>query len=248
VTIAVIGGTGLCDWDGAEIIAEQAIDTPYGAASAALRHVRFAGAEFYFLPRHGDGHRYPPHKINYRANIWALHQVGVDRVIAVNAVGGIADECGTGALVLANQIIDYSYGREHTFYDGADGRLDHIEFGSPYSEPLRELLIAAAAERGEPLVEQGTYACTQGPRLETAAEVQKLKRDGADVVGMTGMPEAALARELGLDYAALCLVVNPAAGLSDEPITMADIQRVIDAGMLSVKQLLAAAISADSRR
>lgn len=248
MTIAVIGGTGLCDWEGAELLASQVVDTPYGDPSAPLRHMRFADAEFYFLPRHGDGHRFPPHKINYRANIWALHHLGVQEVIAVNAVGGIAEHCGTGALVLADQIIDYSHGREHTFYDGSDGRLDHIEFGSPYSEKLRERLIRAAAGQTEPLIEQATYACTQGPRLETAAEVQKLKRDGGDVVGMTGMPEAALARELGLDYAALCLVVNPAAGLSDEPITMQDIQRVIDAGMNSVKQLLARAISADSPR
>lgn len=244
MTIAVIGGTGLCDWEGAEVLTDKVVDTPYGEASAALRHMRFAGAEFYFLPRHGDGHRYPPHKINYRANMWALHHVGVREVIAVNAVGGISEYCGTGALVLADQIIDYSYGREHSYYDGTDGRLDHIEFGSPYSETLRTRLIAAAASLGEPLLQRATYACTQGPRLETAAEVQRLKRDGADVVGMTGMPEAALARELGVDYAAVCLVVNPAAGLSDEPITMADIQRVIDAGMNSVKQLLAAAISA----
>ena len=245
MTIAVIGGTGLCDWDGAEIVAEKQIATPYGDASAALRKMRFAGAEFYFLPRHGDGHRFPPHKINYRANIWALHQAGVQSVIAVNAVGGISEHCSTGALVLASQIIDYSYGREHTFYDGTDGRLDHIEFGSPYSEKLRSRLMTAASALSEPLQGQATYACTQGPRLETAAEVQKLMRDGADVVGMTGMPEAALARELGLDYAALCLVVNPAAGLSDEPITMEDIQRVIDAGMHAVKRLLASAISAD---
>lgn len=244
MTIAVIGGTGLCDWQGAELVASELIETPYGAPSAPMRQMQFAGAEFYFLPRHGDGHRFPPHKINYRANIWALHHVGVRQVMAVNAVGGIAEQCGTGALVLADQIIDYSYGREHSFYDGTDGRLDHIEFGSPYSDSLRTRLIAAAASLAEPLLDRATYACTQGPRLETAAEVQKLKRDGADVVGMTGMPEAALARELGLEYAALCLVVNPAAGLSDEPITMADIQRVIDAGMHSVKQLLAAAISA----
>ncbi|MFT5577046.1 MAG: 5'-methylthioinosine phosphorylase [Bermanella sp.] len=245
MTIAVIGGTGLCDWEGAEHLTTRVLDTPYGEPSAPLRQMRFAGAEFYFLPRHGDGHRVPPHKINYRANIWALHHAGVDEVMAVNAVGGIADCCGTGALVLADQIIDYSHGREHTYYDGTDGRLDHIEFGSPYSERVRERLIRAAEGLAQPLVEQATYACTQGPRLESAAEIQKLKCDGADVVGMTGMPEAALARELGLNYAALCLVVNPAAGLSKEPITMQDIKRAIDTGMSLVKQLLARAISAD---
>ncbi len=244
MTIAVIGGTGLCDWQGAEVLSETVIDTPYGEASAALRQIRFEGADFYFLPRHGDGHRFPPHKINYRANIWALHHVGVSNIIAVNAVGGIGEQCTTGALVLTDQIIDYSYGREHTYYDGVDGRLDHIEFAFPYSASLRTKLIAAAASLGEPLVETATYACTQGPRLETVGEIRKLKGDGADVVGMTGMPEAALARELGLEYAALCLVVNPAAGLSDQPITMEDIQRVIDEGMTAVMQLLARVISA----
>ena len=244
MSIAVIGGTGLCDWDGAEVLSQEEVETPYGSASAPLRKMRYQGADFYFLPRHGDGHRYPPHKINYRANIWALHAAGVRQIIAVNAVGGIADNCSTGALVLADQVLDYSYGREHTFYDGADGRVDHIDFGYPYSQELRGLLMAAAQTLSQPLVAEATYACTQGPRLETAAEVVKLKRDGADVVGMTGMPEAALARELGVDYAALCLVVNPAAGLSAEPITMDDIQRVIDSGMSSVKALLGQALSA----
>lgn len=244
MSIAVIGGTGLCDWDGAEILREEEADTPYGSPSAPLRKMRYRGADFYFLPRHGDGHRYPPHKINYRANIWALHAAGVRQIIAVNAVGGIADNCTTGALVLADQVLDYSYGREHTFYDGSDGRVDHIDFGYPYNHSLRSLLLAAAQSLTQPIVTKATYACTQGPRLETAAEVVKLKRDGADVVGMTGMPEAALARELDVDYAALCLVVNPAAGLSAEPITMDDIQRVIDSGMSSVKALLAQALSA----
>ncbi|WP_372749387.1 S-methyl-5'-thioinosine phosphorylase [Litorivivens sp.] len=241
--VAIIGGTGLCDWDGAEVLAARVVDTPYGETSAPLRDMRYGGSRFYFLPRHGDGHRLPPHKINYRANIWALQQVGVKAVFAVNAVGGITARCGTGALVVPDQIIDYSWGREHTFFDGNDGRLDHVDFGSPYSDDLRAQLLNAAAKQAMVLVEDGCYACTQGPRLETAAEVQKLLRDGADVVGMTGMPEAALARELGLDYASLCLVVNPAAGLSDEPITMADIQKVIDSGMQSVKNLLAATVS-----
>ncbi len=242
--IAIIGGTGLCDWEGAETIASQAIPTPYGEASAALRRMRYRGSEFVFLPRHGDGHRLPPHKINYRANIWALESMGIRKVIAVNAVGGIHPDCGTGALVVPDQIIDYSYGREHTFYDGSDGGLDHVDFGEPYSTGLRRCILAAGQKLAMPLVDGGVYACTQGPRLESAAEVQRLQRDGADLVGMTAMPEAGLARELALEYASLCLVVNPAAGLSSEPITMADIQKVIDSGMQAVKQVLAAAVSA----
>lgn len=244
MNVAVIGGTGLCDWSGAELVSERDIKTPYGDSSARLRQIRYRDAEFCFLPRHGDGHRLPPHKINYRANIWALKQVGIQSVLAVNAVGGIRDDCGSGVIVLPDQIIDYSYGREHSFYDGGDGNLDHIDFGEPFCPLLREQLMAAAGRLSQPLVTGATYACTQGPRLETAAEVRRLARDGADVVGMTMMPEAALARELGLKYASVCLVVNPAAGLSPEPITMADIERVIAAGMTSVKQLLAQTISA----
>ena len=242
--IAIIGGTGLCDWDGAEQTGSDIVATPYGEASAPLRRMRYQGSEFVFLPRHGDGHRFPPHKINYRANIWALQARGIRQVIAVNAVGGIHPSCGTGALVVPDQIIDYSYGREHTFYDGSDGELDHVDMGEPYSTALRQRILAAGQQLAMTLVDGGVYACTQGPRLETAAEVQRLQRDGADLVGMTAMPEAGLAREQGLDYASLCLVVNPAAGLSSEPITMADIQKVIDSGMQAVKQVLAQAVSA----
>nr|WP_221200423.1 S-methyl-5'-thioinosine phosphorylase [Litorivivens lipolytica] len=242
--IAIIGGTGLCDWQGAEHISSEPIETPYGEASAPLRRMRYQGSEFVFLPRHGDGHKFPPHKINYRANIWGLKSLGISQVIAVNAVGGIHPDCGTGALVVPDQIIDYSYGREHTFYDGSDGRLDHVDLGEPYSMALRRRILAAGQSEGVALVDGGVYACTQGPRLETAAEIQRLKRDGADLVGMTAMPEAGLAREAGLDYASLCLVVNPAAGLSSEPITMDDIQKVIDSGMQTVKQVLATAVSA----
>lgn len=237
--IAVIGGTGLCDWVGAEALASLTPQTPYGAPSAALRRLRFGGAEFLFLARHGDEHGVPPHRVNYRANLWALRESGARSVLAVNAVGGIGERYGAGAIVLPDQIIDYTYGRDHTFFDGGDSGVEHIDFTEPYSASLRSALADSARACQLLLVEEGVYGATQGPRLETAAEVRRMARDGCDVIGMTGMPEAALARELGLEYASLCLVVNPAAGLAPGVITMDDIQAVIDSGMEQVKQLLA---------
>lgn len=241
-TIAVIGGTGLCDWPGAELLDTREVDTAYGAPSAPIHQMRYKGAEFLFLPRHGVGHSLPPHAINYRANIQALKDAGAGEIIAVNAVGGISERFVAGVIALPEQINDYTWGREHTFYDGRDGNVQHIDFSYPYCEELRLRLCAAAQTADIDVEPYGTYAVTQGPRLETAAEIQRLARDGNDMVGMTAMPEAALAREAGLDYASVCLVVNPGAGLSDTLITMEDIQAVIDTGMLQVKSLLAQCI------
>lgn len=241
--IAVIGGTGLCDWPGATQLDELEMDTPYGKPSAPLHRLRYEGAEFLFLARHGEGHSLPPHAINYRANIDALRQAGVGEVISVNAVGGISERFVAGVIGLPEQINDYTWGREHTFYDGKDGRVQHIDFSYPYCEELRLRLCAAAETAGIDVEPYGTYAVTQGPRLETAAEIKRLARDGNDIVGMTAMPEAALAREAGIDYASVCLVVNPGAGLSDALITMEDIQSVIDNGMSQVKSLLAHCIA-----
>ena len=241
--IAVIGGTGLCDWPGAHMLSSEAVSTPYGEPSAPVQHMEYQGAEFLFLPRHGVGHSLPPHAINYRANIHALKAVGAGEVIAVNAVGGISERFVAGVIALPEQINDYTWGREHTFYDGRDGKVEHVAFSYPYCEELRLRLCAAAQEADIDIEPYGTYAVTQGPRLETAAEIRRLARDGNDMVGMTAMPEAALAREAGLDYASVCLVVNPGAGLSDTLITMEDIQAVIDTGMLQVKSLLSHAIA-----
>lgn len=242
--IAVIGGTGLCDWPGATQLDEVEVDTAYGKPSAPLHRLRYEDAEFLFLARHGEGHSLPPHAINYRANIEALRQAGVGEIIAVNAVGGISERFVAGVIGLPEQINDYTWGREHTFYDGRDGNVQHIDFSYPYCEELRLRLCAAAQTAGIDVEPYGTYAVTQGPRLETAAEIKRLARDGNDMVGMTAMPEAALAREAGIDYASVCLVVNPGAGLSDTLITMDDIQAVIDNGMSQVKSLLAHCISA----
>jgi 5'-methylthioinosine phosphorylase len=236
IEIAVIGGTGLNRMDGVELVSERKVETPYGAVSSPVQLLSVAGREFCFLARHGQPHKLPPHRINYRANIFALREAGVKKIIAVNAVGGIHAAMPAGTVVIPHQLIDYTSGREHTFHDG--DTLDHIDFTTPYTPALREKILRAALDAHVPAVDFGIYGVVQGPRLETAAEVDRLERDGCDLVGMTGMPEAALARELGLEYASICLVVNPAAGRAPGEITMQDIQRVIDSGMVQVRELL----------
>ncbi|MEI7447011.1 MAG: S-methyl-5'-thioinosine phosphorylase, partial [Burkholderiales bacterium] len=190
------------------------------------------------------GHTIPPHQINYRANLWALHHVGATSVLAVATVGGIRADCGPGVLAVPDQIVDYTHGRKSTFFEGPDSPVTHVDFTRPYDEALRERLLRAAASAGEPIVAGGTYGCTQGPRLETAAEIRRLERDGCDLVGMTGMPEAVLARELGLPYAVLAVVANHAAGLGDSraAISMEAMGAVMDAAMVRARRVLAAAL------
>ncbi len=243
--IGIIGGTGLSDpafLDGfLEEITVRQIATPFNDEEIQLFVGRRHGKEVVFLPRHGKGHKVPPHLINYRANIRALQHIGVQAVIGVNAVGGIHVDMGPGKIAIPEQIIDYSWGREHTFF-AEEGAVTHIDFTSPYDERLRQLLIEKASDTE--LWPHGVYACTQGPRLETAAEVERLRRDGCDMIGMTGMPEAALARELSLAYACVAISVNWAAGLSDEIITMESIWKVLNTGIDSVMQILDRAIAA----
>jgi 5'-methylthioinosine phosphorylase len=201
-----------------------------------------------FLPRHGEGHTVPPHRINYRANLFALRELGVSAVLAVNAVGGIHKKMGPGGIAVPDQIIDYTSGREHTFFDGSITELTsadqftasvtHIDFTEPYDARLRALLTDSANALGIPVWARGVYAATQGPRLETPAEVRRLRRDGCDMVGMTGMPEAALARELNLPYACIALSVNWAAGLSNDVITMEGIRQVLAEGMSDIHRIL----------
>ncbi|MEK1943489.1 MAG: S-methyl-5'-thioinosine phosphorylase [Pseudomonas sp.] len=236
---AIIGGTGLTKLEGLTISAVLNIDTPYGAPSAPIMRGNYAGREVLFLARHGHPHRIPPHQVNYRANIWALKHAGADVVVAVNAVGGIHAAMGTGHFCVPHQLIDYTHGREHTFFAGELEHVTHIDFSYPYNDILRNELIDALAAEGVSYSSHGVYACTQGPRLETVAEVTRLERDGADIIGMTGMPEAALARELELPYACLALVVNPAAGKTHAVITMAEIERALDDGMDKVRATLA---------
>lgn len=217
---AVIGGSGFSQLDDLGACEEISVATPYGIPSAALLRGEFCGRPFLFLPRHGANHALPPHRINYRANLWALRDAGATRVIALAAVGGINSSMQSRDIVMPDQLIDYTWGREHSFCDDADSQLMHVDFSAPYTPGLRLRLIAAARSAGLSVHTAATYAATQGPRLETAAEINRLERDGADIVGMTGMPEAALARELELEYATIAMVVNPAAGRSSEPISM----------------------------
>jgi 5'-methylthioadenosine phosphorylase len=193
-----------------------------------------------FLARHGYGHTIPPHAVNYRANIWALSSQGVRVIVSIASVGGIRSDLGPGTLVVPTQLLDYTYGRAGTFFDGEDGVVKHIDFTHPYCPALRSQLLAACQRANIFAVDGGVYAVSQGPRLETAAEVNRLERDGADMVGMTGMPEAALARELGLSYAALAVVVNWAAGRrsSSEGIVLADLGVVLEQAMLQVRRVL----------
>ncbi len=240
--LAIIGGSGLYSLGEDFVISEQAgRETPYGDTSADLLQGSWHEVPLVFLPRHGPGHRVPPHRVNYRANLWALDQLGVRRIIAVNAVGGISPDMPPQTLALPDQVIDYSSDREHTFFDGGDEPVTHIDFSSPYSEALRQVIVEAASRAGLALVTAGTYGCTNGPRLESAAEISRLRRDGCNMVGMTGMPEAALARELNLDYASLALVVNWAAGIAQDTISMPEILANMEQGMRRVKPLLLAA-------
>lgn len=215
--LAVIGGSGLYRFSGLENPVRQQVDTPYGPASGEVVMGDFAGRRIAFLARHGESHTLPPHRVNYRANVWALHHLGARRVIGVNAVGGIRDDMGPRAIVVPDQIIDYTSGRYTSFCDIEGAEVKHIDFTEPYTAPLRMALIDAARRAGIDVIDGGCYGATQGPRLETRAEIVRLKRDGCDLVGMTGMPEAALARELDMDYACLALVANFAAGCGNEP-------------------------------
>ncbi|AZD59916.1 S-methyl-5'-thioinosine phosphorylase [Pseudomonas chlororaphis subsp. aurantiaca] len=242
---AIIGGTGLTRLEGLSIRQSLPLDTPYGAPSADILLGEYAGREVLFLARHGHPHRLPPHQVNYRANLWALKQAGADAVLAVNAVGGIHPAMGSGHFCVPHQLIDYTSGREHTYFADDLEQVTHIDFSYPYSESLRRQLITALEAEGCEFSSKGVYACTQGPRLETVAEIARLERDGCDIVGMTGMPEAALARELVLDYACLALVVNPAAGKSAAVITMAEIEQALQGGMGKVKSTLARVLAAN---
>lgn len=236
--IAIIGGTGLSTLPNVEIQETSAIHTPYGDPSDLLTIAKFAEKEVMFLPRHGNSHTIPPHKINYRANIHALKQHAVEEIIAVNAVGGITAEMYPGRIVIPNQIIDYTYAREHTFYADNTTQMQHIDFTHPYSQALSKKLMMLDSIKAMEVFLGGVYAATQGPRLETAAEISKHEKDGCDIVGMTGMPEAALARELDIQYIALCLVVNWAAGKTDKEITIAMIEQHLTAGMHKIQLIL----------
>ena len=227
--LAIIGGTGVTKLPGFCIDRVDEIDTPYGSPSSGIAHGHYCGHPLLFLRRHGNPHRIPPHRVNYRANIWALRQTGAEAIIAIAAVGGIRDDMIPGELAVPSQIIDYTYDRAQTYFADDLEHVVHIDFSQPYDSELRSRLFEAGSAAKVAIVDGGTYGCTQGPRLETAAEIRRMERDGCAIVGMTGMPEAALARELELRYACIALIANWAAGKSASVITMDDIERQLQA-------------------
>ena len=237
--IAIIGGTGLASFPGLKIIRKEVVRTPFGTPSGPITFGDYCGKKIILLPRHGSRHTIPPHMVNYRANIWALHDKQVKNIVAVAAVGGIHKDIAPTRIVIPDQIIDYTYGREHTYFEKDLSQVKHIDFSNPYDQVLREKLIQASDLAGVDAFKQGVYGATQGPRLESAAEINKLERDGCDVVGMTGMPEAALARELDIAYAHCAISVNWAAGRSETEITLESIRECTELGMEKVRMLLA---------
>ena len=239
-TLGIIGGSGLSQLDELRIERQEHVETPYGEPSAPLAFGRLMGTAVAFVPRHGTAHTIPPHRVNYRANLWAMKRAGVEHVIGMAAVGGITAAVGPGILCVPDQVIDYTWGREHTLHEGDLDSVTHIDFTQPYCSLMRNALIEAATSAGVDVLDGGTYGATQGPRLESSAEIVRMERDGCDIVGMTGMPETAIAREMGLCYASLALSVNWAAGKADGPITMTEIGLQLTQGMARAVKVLAA--------
>ncbi len=240
--LAIIGGSGLYT-PGQDFILGDSVEraTPYGETSAEILIGEWQGHPIVFLSRHGATHEIPPHRVNYRANIWGLKQQGVTRIVVVNAVGGISEAMSPRSLVLPDQIIDYTSAREHSFFNGGEEGVQHTDFSTPYSARMRALLRQVAARTGQTLIDGATYACTNGPRFETAAEIARLRNDGCDIVGMTAMPEAILAREIEIEYASIALVVNWAAGINEGLVGMPEILENLEQGMHLIRPLLLAA-------
>ena len=241
--LAIIGGSGLARLQDLEKVRGEVFHTPYGDPSGELVFGNLQGHDVVFLARHGAGHTIPPHRINYRANLWALKNSGIKQVIAVCAVGGIREDMQAATVIIPDQIIDYTWSREHTLFDEDLASVTHIDFTEPYSRELRSALIDSAGRAGVDVIASGTYGATQGPRLETAAEINRMENDGCHMVGMTGMPEAALARELGLDYAVCAVSANLAAGRGGGPIEMKDIEDSLSAGMEKVVLIMEQAVA-----
>lgn len=239
ISLAVIGGTGVYKIAALDNVESHEIDTPYGKPSGPVRVGSLLGQRVAFLARHGEGHSLPPHRVNYRANLAALHQLGIRRVLALNTVGGITEGFGPRVLACPDQLIDYTWGRISTFCEEPGTEVQHVDFAHPYTPVFRAKVLAAARVAGVQLADGGCYGATQGPRLETIAEIARMRRDGCDLVGMTGMPEAGLARELGLEYACLAIVANWAAGCGDAgEITMAEVLANVAAASAGLAELI----------
>jgi 5'-methylthioadenosine phosphorylase len=238
--LAIIGGTAMAQLACLEISHRQIMRTPYGEPSGPLTFGKINDHAVVFLARHGYGHTIPPHAVNYRANLWALQSLNLSRVISVASVGGIRTDFTPGMAAIPDQIIDYTHSRKYTYFDGTDRPVTHIDFTEPYCPITRKSLLEAAKRANEKVIDGGVYGATQGPRLETAAEINRLERDGVDMVGMTGMPEAALAKELGLCYATIAVVANYAAGreTSAHAIRLEDAHAVLEKAMVGVRNIL----------
>lgn len=244
--IGIIGGTGITHLTDFQVHARRVVPTPYGEPSAPIMEGRLAERDVYLITRHGSGHTIPPHRVNYRANLWALRHVGATEVVAICSVGGIHDDLGPGELAVPDQIIDYTWGRPCTIHESLDDPVVHVEFTEPFSPSVRSIILEAASRAGVGIRDGGVYGATQGPRLETAAEIERMRRDGCDMVGMTGMPEAVIARELGLGYAACTLVINWAAGRGGGDIH-GQIEANVAACMEKVRSVLTAIRSESDR-
>jgi purine nucleoside phosphorylase len=235
---AIICGSDLRHYPGLTFDQEIDVCSRYGEVSSKVLKASSLDLPLYFLARHGFETSIPPHRINYRANIDVLKQLGVEQIIAVNTVGGLADNMGPGTWVCPDQIIDYTFGREMTFFDGIANPMQHIDFSFPFANSLREQLLQFAEEKDFSVVSYGTYGVTQGPRLETAAEIKRLQKDGCHLVGMTMMPEAVLAREMKMGYASLCFVANWGAGMEQQPLDIDAIYALVKEGFSDVVQFL----------
>jgi 5'-methylthioadenosine phosphorylase len=203
--IGIIGGSGLYDIELLSSPKEIKVSTPYGSPSSTLHEGSYGGNEVYFLPRHGGKHTIPPHLVNYRANVWAMKEMGVERIIGTNAVGSLRDDYPPGALVIVDQFIDFTKKREYTFYDG--GKVYHVSLADPLCPELRRIAVEIAERKGFELRERGTYVCIEGPRYSTRAESRMFKQF-ADIIGMTLVPECQLARELEICYLNLSMVTD----------------------------------------
>ena len=236
--IGIIGGTGLTSVIDIDTFSKNTYNTPYGETNAPLITGTLADKKIIFLERHGAPHIIPPHMINYRANLYTLKKKGANKIISINAVGGITRKMRPGTIVVPDQIIDYTYSREHTFFDNRHNENMYTDFTHPYNDQLRKLIIQAAFELQLNIISEGTYGATQGPRLETSAEIKRMQKDGCDLVGMTGMPEAALAQELKIDYSSICFVTNWAAGKEDKSISIEKIRKILEKNNNTINKLI----------
>lgn len=234
--VAIIGGSGLYETSALTARREETAHTPYGTVT--LQRGVYQGEEIWFVARHGRGHALPPHRVPYRAHLWALMERGVRRILATAAVGGIRPDLGVGELVLVDQFLDFTRGREQTFYEGGAAGVLHVDMTEPYCPRLRRLLLEQAQREGIPLRASGTYVCTEGPRFETAAEIRAYGMLGGDVVGQTSVPEAVLARELGICYATVAVVANPAAGVGDRPLSQGEVLEAVAGAAPRLERLL----------